>query len=53
MEFKEQSTTEEVGKNPSLCGKTLEHKDQDSAMARVSHEGHHAAPHGRRDSTSA
>jgi hypothetical protein len=53
MEFKGQSTAEKVGKNPSLCGKTLEYEDQDSAMARTSHEGRHAAPHGRKDSISA
>jgi hypothetical protein len=53
MEFKGQSTEEKIGKNPSLCEKTLEYKDQGSAMARASHEGHHVAPHGRRDSISA
>jgi hypothetical protein len=46
MEFKGQSIAEKVGKNPSLCGKTLEYKDQDSAMAHASHEGRHTAPHG-------
>jgi hypothetical protein len=49
---KDRALRKKFGKNPSLCEKILEHEDQDSAMARASHEGRHAAPHGQRDSVS-